>query len=979
MRIGFARTPSTGSTGSTSSASNGSLRGLAVRALKRDLEARSLAYQRTVRDLLDTQRGEMVRLRDEGDITEETMHALTRELDPIPATRDALVNLEPSTGHAVALKCPIARPRASPAWGAVLSIGKLASGQANYYLEQAQHRVNHATSVGSGVEDYYVGGTEAAGYWVGMGSEHLRLVGTVQPEALHRLLEGRNPVSGWPLVQPHARRVPGFDVTFSAPKSVSVLFGIGDEALRRTIRNEHDAAVAEAFGYLERVAANGRRGAGGAISIKGAGLIGGAFRHRTSRAGDPQLHTHVLIANLVHGTDGKWSALDTRAIYQHAKTAGYLYEARLRARLTERLGVDWTPVRNGIADIEGVPKDVLRAFSRRRAEIEEELLRRGQSSAAAARMATLSTRQRKDYGVMPEQLAGEWRQRAERLGFDRAALRSVLGRSGVRCRASVDWDRAFRRLAAPTGLTRRRSTFAPRDVVQALCEAVPAGADVEVREFEAAAEEFVESEAVVPVLDGDVGQAAPAIRLRDGRLVWARTDRRFSTVELLTVEQQVINTALSGLGYGVGVVPRSLAESAIARRPFLSAEQQAMVRRLTGDGDAVAIVVGPAGTGKTVALQAAREAWEESGIRVEGVAVARRAARELRDGAGIDSTSVAALLRRLRLGAEPLRRDSVLVVDEAGMLATRQLAELLRHANAAGAKVVLTGDHRQLPELEAGGCFRGLAIRLPFIGLRDNRRQQAVWEQLALQELRHGEVENAIAAYQEHDRIVIARDAQALGQRLVSDWWASGGPESGIMIALRQTDVRALNRKAREIMRATGRLQGPELTCGDDAFSAGDAIVLRQNDGRRGVVNGDRGVVHAVGTEGMIVRVGNRDLLLDREFLSRRTAQGDPVVAHGYAVTGHIAQGLTTDAAFVLASDELYREWAYTAMSRGRLSNRLYMVENAARIRDEFAPDARSARPHSTLSRTPARAAGRSLRWTPAPTRRAVSSSTFVA
>ena len=135
----------------------------------------------------------------------------------------------------------------------MLSIGKLASGQANYYLEQAQTRVNYATSVGTGVEDYYVEGTEAPGYWIGRGSEHLRVVGQVEPEALHRVLEGHHPLTGLELVPPHARRVPGFDVTFSAPKSVSVLFGIGDEALRRTIRSEHDSAVAEAFGYLERV------------------------------------------------------------------------------------------------------------------------------------------------------------------------------------------------------------------------------------------------------------------------------------------------------------------------------------------------------------------------------------------------------------------------------------------------------------------------------------------------------------------------------------------------------------------------------------------------------------------------------------------------------------------------------------------------------------------------------------------------------
>jgi ATP-dependent exoDNAse (exonuclease V) alpha subunit len=368
-----------------------------------------------------------------------------------------------------------------------------------------------------------------------------------------------------------------------------------------------------------------------------------------------------------------------------------------------------------------------------------------------------------------------------------------------------------------------------------------------------------------------------------------------------------------------------------------------MVERLVRDGDRVAIIVGPAGTGKTVALAAARDAWEASGISVQGVAVARRAARELSDGAGIPSTSVTALLRRLRLGAEPLARGSVLVVDEAGMLATRQLAELLQHTTAVGAKLVLTGDHRQLPELEAGGCFRGLAIRLPYIGLKDNRRQHAPWEQDALRELRHGDVEKALAEYKRQDRVISEPDAHRLGERLVADWWSSGGPDGGIMIALRRTDVRTLNRLARLAMRDAGRLHGDELVCGEESICAGDVVVLRLNDPRRGVTNGDHGTVLAVGSDRLHVAVGGRAIELDSEYLSRFTNHGDPVVAHGYAVTGHVAQGLTTERAFVLASDELYREWAYTAMSRGRATNRLYMVGNAPRVRDEIAP-----RPHST-------------------------------
>ena len=184
-----------------------------------------------------------------------------------------------------------------------------------------------------------------------------------------------------------------------------------------------------AFGYLERNAAVSRRGRGGRESVAGAGLLAAAFRHRTSRAGDPQLHTHVLIANLTRTEDGVWRSLDGRRLYAHAKTAGYLYEARLRAELTRSLGVAWSRPRNGIADVVGVPPEVLRAFSRRRAEIERELKRLNLSGAAASQIAALETRRRKDYDVTPEQLAPEWRERARRLGLDAAAIEArVLGR-----------------------------------------------------------------------------------------------------------------------------------------------------------------------------------------------------------------------------------------------------------------------------------------------------------------------------------------------------------------------------------------------------------------------------------------------------------------------------------------------------------------------------------------------------------------------
>jgi conjugative relaxase-like TrwC/TraI family protein len=188
----------------------------------------------------------------------------------------------------------------------VLSIGKLAVGQADYYLEQAQGGVTRAGAVSTGVEDYYLRGPEVSGSWVGSGTRALGLDGTVDAPRLDRVLGGCAPAGGDPLGRVVPRRVPGFDLTFSAPKSVSVLFGVGGDELRRAIQGAHDQAVAEALAYVEREAGVTRRGASGVVAIAGRGLVGAAFRHRTSRAGDPQLHTHVLVANLILGADGRW-------------------------------------------------------------------------------------------------------------------------------------------------------------------------------------------------------------------------------------------------------------------------------------------------------------------------------------------------------------------------------------------------------------------------------------------------------------------------------------------------------------------------------------------------------------------------------------------------------------------------------------------------------------------------------------------------
>ena len=278
-----------------------------------------------------------------------------------------------------------------------------------------------------------------------------------------------------------------------------------------------------------------------------------------------------------------------------------------------------------------------------------------------------------------------------------------------------------------------------------------------------------------------------------------------------------------------------------------------MVRRLTRDGDGVAVVIGKAGTGKTYALDAARDAWEASGIRVTGVALAARAALELRDSAGIESTTLARLLAQLddptKADTSPLQRGQVLVVDEAGMIGTRQLARLLHHTDAQDVKVVLVGDPRQLPEIDAGGLFTALTRQLPAIELSENRRQTHGWEQATLDQLRHGDPETAVREYADRGRLVTADTVDDIRARLVADWWDTfdpAEPDAAVMVALRRADVDDLNARARTHMHAAGRLAGPTLTLDDGTvFQAGDRVVCLRNDHRAGLVNGLRGTVTA--------------------------------------------------------------------------------------------------------------------------------------
>jgi Ti-type conjugative transfer relaxase TraA len=771
----------------------------------------------------------------------------------------------------------------------MMSIGKLAAGPGagRYYVDQVAH----------GREDYYAGEGEAAGVWMGTGSARLGLSGAVREDGLVRLLEGRDPVSGL-LLRPvrSSDAVAGFDLTFRAPKSVSILFGVAEPDVARQVIGAHEQAVSQALDYLEREACWTRRGRAGAIRLPGRGFVAAAFRHRSSRAGDPLLHTHVVVANATQAEDGRWTALDGRELYRHAKTAGYLYQAALRAELSRELGLRWQPVVHGSADVEGVARRVVEHFSQRRAEILELMAARGESSARAAQVATLETRRRKEYGVPVYRLREQWRARAAEHGLDRAALNRVL-RPRLQRRLH-DGDVA-ERLEGPDGLTRDRSTFTRRDVLQAFAEHARDGATV-----------------------ASIESRADAFLARDGivELEPAAGERRYSTRALLQLEQDAIERAHRPRPAAPAVTDWVLT-TALASRPTIAAEQRELVTRLTQSGRGVEVVRAPAGTGKTFALDAAREAWQASGVPVFGCALSAKAAGELRDQAAIDTTTIARLTYALEKGAR-LADGSVLVVDEAGMVGTRDLARLLDAAAQAHAKLVLVGDDRQLPEIQAGGLFSALADRLGAIELTQVRRQREGWDRDALASLRDGDLDQFARAYHDHGRIVAALTADAARAALVDDWWAaSERGEQALMIAHRRADVADLNRRASERMRAAGRLGIDALVTDARAFAVGDRVVTTRNDHRLGIVNGDAGTLTRI-------RCGALTVELDRgvrvEIPESYAREGR--LDHAYATTAHRAQGATVDCAFVLGSDELYREWGYTALSRHRDAARFYVT-----------------------------------------------------
>lgn len=785
----------------------------------------------------------------------------------------------------------------------MLSISKplKGAGRADYYLNLAQ-------------EDYYLGGKEPPGFWLGDAAAHFGLANTISGDDFRNLLAGFNPDGATRLVHNAGspQRRSGWDLTWSVPKSVSVAWSQADPATRAVIEGEVRAAVRQAITYLAGIGVVSRRGTDGVIHDR-AQLLFAAFEHSTSRAQDPQLHIHTILLNVGVRPDGSTGTLDPRALYRHQLAAGALFRAELAARLERSLGL--RARREGRCfELIGVPATIIEEFSKRRAQIEARLRELGVFTPAAAEKAALDTRPVKEARAR-EELFPNWQEIGRGLHWSAKELGWLLQMSFPPRQPEVEQARAAE--AALQALTLGDSHFPTRRLVQALAEeaqgrGLDAGAVLQLHA------QLLGSPRVVAL------QAAPE-------------DRRWTTPEMLALESAVLRIAeaMQQAERPVNHAER-IATEVIAQHPHLSDEQRHALRHVTAAAHGIRVVSGMAGTGKSTLFAAAREVWLKQGRPVVGACLAGKAALELAGASQIPARTLHRTLTELDRGVLRLDPHSVLLVDEAGMVGTRQMHAILQHCAHAAATLVLCGDARQLQAIEAGGVFAALADRFGAASLQDIKRQREPWAREAVKALAEGRTAEALQEYAGRGLVSLGDSPETAMTQLVSDWKqaALAAPASSLILALRNADVLTLNQWAQAERWRAGQLEGAAVSVGRTQLFSGDRIVFLKNNPALGVCNGEVATVAEANPQRVEARLdsGQPVWFAPRSY---------PHVQLAYALTTCKAQGLTVERAFIYVDETVEnREAAYVQASRARGLSSFYAVGET--LEDLVPPMARS-------------------------------------
>jgi DNA primase catalytic core len=769
--------------------------------------------------------------------------------------------------------------------------------------------------------------------------------------------------------------VAGYDLTFSPVKSVSTLWAIAPPEVAAVIEQAHADAVADTLAWLEDHATYTRTGHNGVAQVEVRGLIAAAFTHRDSRAGDPDLHTHVAISNKVQTLDGRWLALDGRPVYKNKVAASERYNTRLEAFLVDRLGVrfadrpDTEPCRRPVREIVGVDGPLPRLWSSRRRAIE---VRRAalalQFQADHGRPPTtveaMSLAQRANLETRPDKHAP--RSSAEQRAHWRAEALATLG-GEERLHAYLDGVlRAAR--GRKRGVTRAWVTQTARQVlavvssaratwqenhVRAEAERQARAAGIRLADIDRAVDAVVLA-ALSPQLsirmDGEVtpGQQVAdepaALRRSDGTSVYeVAGSTLYTSSEVLAAEQLIFAAAGRRDGHvtPTAAVDVALLES-VANGVTLNPGQVQLVRELANSGARVQLALAPAGTGKTTALQALATAWRAGGGDVVGLAPSAAAATVLREQIGAETDTLAKLIHALSTDVDvpswlpSIGPGTLVVVDEAGMAGTPDLARVIEHVTAAGGSVRLIGDDQQLAAVGAGGTLRDLAATHGAVSLSQVVRftdpdtgAPNHAEGAASLALRDGDPA-ALAYYVDSGRVHVGDLATVTDQAYTA--WATdrAAGRDAIMLAPTRELVAELNARARadRLARQPGPV-GREVTLADSSHaSTGDAVITRRNQRTLAlgatdwVTNGDRWTVTAVHDSGALDVVHQRTgrhITLPAGYVTEH-------VTLGYATTVHGAQGVTADTSYAVATGAETRQLLYVALTRGRHANHVFLL-----------------------------------------------------
>jgi conjugative relaxase-like TrwC/TraI family protein len=786
---------------------------------------------------------------------------------------------------------------------------------------------------------------EEPGVWCGEQAIGLGLSGRVGTDDLRTLLEGCDPASrtalGNPLVDRTlangkvVRAVAGFDATFSAPKSVSVWWALtGDPGLLEA----HDLAVRTALEHLERYGATTRTRVNAHRQHPDTrGLSMATFRQTTSRADDPQLHTHAVVSSKVQTDDARWWALDARFLKRNQRMLGGLYQSVLRAELTHRYGIGWEPIVNGQAEIAGMPPELLEVFSKRAQQIDGALAvkidefrqRQGRDPsswerAALSREASTDTRIHKT-GSRVSDLAGRWRHEAAGLGWTPRRLVTQIetaGRDLAQQHASmVTVEQVIDHLST------YGSTWTRADILRAICDLQPAVSQMAGQRWAAVLVRGCDQ-----VIDHcvDLDPAVESLRRRasDGRSIWLEPTAPHITSEAIFAEEERV------LAWAIDAQADDPQPSLTVDRDRLDVLQADAAAAVAGT-DRLVVVVGPAGTGKTTTLQRAVDDLAARDWPVFGVAPTAKAARILKRETGMGSDTVAKLLHEWHRTDRPpydryrLPFGTTLIVDEAGMLGTTSLHRLVDLAEAHGWRLALVGDPRQLQAVGRGGLFNELCSITRVHELSRIHRFTQRWEAAASLRLRSGDP-TTFDAYEAHDRITAGPFDEHV-DRIANEWLGLNAAGQSVAItASTNQHVDAINAAVQHARLTVGQLAPDAVVgiAGGEHAYPGDVIATRRNDRVLRTSSGEPvrnrdlwtvTVTHADGALTVSHLGGHGTIALPADYVQRH-------VRLGYAATEHGHQGDTVDVGIAVVSSATTHRGLYVGMTRGRDQNRFHVI-----------------------------------------------------